>query len=66
MSFTVFPGILNYNGDNTIGLSVWNMDEAGVSVEVQWKVMGVHRSAFDPLFTSEYLRPGWTDRSQYA
>ncbi|OJJ02116.1 hypothetical protein ASPVEDRAFT_52869 [Aspergillus versicolor CBS 583.65] len=65
-TFPVFPGILNYNGYNTIGLSVWNMDEAGVSVGVQWKVMGVHRSAFDPLFPSEYLRPGWTDRSQYA
>lgn len=62
----VFPGILNYNGDNTIGLSVWAMDEAGGSVGVEWQVMGVHQSGFDPRFDSEYLRPGWEDRSQYA
>ncbi|KAB8269056.1 glycoside hydrolase superfamily [Aspergillus minisclerotigenes] len=65
-TFPVFPGILDYNGNNTIGLSVWAMDEAGGRVDVAWKVMGVHRSAFDPLFDGEYLRPGWKDRSQYA
>ncbi|KAL4876531.1 glycoside hydrolase superfamily [Aspergillus karnatakaensis] len=64
--FPVFPGILNYKGDNTIGLSIWAMDEAGGSVDVQWKVLGVHRSAFDPRIDAEYLQPGWTDRSQYA
>lgn len=42
------------------------MDEAGGAVDVKWKVNGVHRSAFDPLFDSEYLRPGWEDRSEYA
>ncbi|KAL4982567.1 glycoside hydrolase superfamily [Aspergillus falconensis] len=66
ITFPVFPGILNYNGENTIGLSIWAMDKAGGSMDVQWKVLGVHRSAFDPLFDGEYLRPGWKDRSQYA
>ncbi|KAJ4176797.1 hypothetical protein NW755_014223 [Fusarium falciforme] len=65
-TFPVFPGILNYQGDNTIGLSVWAMSEEGGAVDVSWKVNGVQRSAFDPLFDSEYLRPGWKDRSKYA
>ncbi|KAI9371729.1 glycoside hydrolase superfamily [Aspergillus egyptiacus] len=66
ITFPVFPGILNYNGDNTIGLSVWTMEEAGGAVDVAWKVIGVHQSGFDPRFESDYLRPGWEDRSQYA
>ncbi|KAH7155975.1 putative beta-galactosidase [Dactylonectria macrodidyma] len=66
INFPVFPGILNYNGDNTIGLSIWSMDEAGGAVNVEWKVDGVHASAFDPLFDGKYLRPGWEDRSEYA
>ncbi|PLB49336.1 putative beta-galactosidase [Aspergillus steynii IBT 23096] len=65
-TFPVFPGILNYSGNNTVGLSVWAMEQAGGAVDVKWKVMGVHRSGFDPLFDGEYLRPGWRDRSQYA
>ncbi|KAL4862486.1 beta-galactosidase, domain 2-domain-containing protein [Aspergillus spectabilis] len=45
---------------------IWAMDEAGGSVDVQWKVLGVHHSGFDPTFDAEYLQPGWKDRSQYA
>lgn len=63
---TVFPGILDYHGDNTIGLSVWAMDDAGGAVDVKWKVLGVHQSAFDLSFDSKYLKPDWEDRSQYA
>lgn len=64
--FAVFPGILNYHGDNTIGLSMWSMSEEHAAVDVQVKALGVHRSALDLSFDSEYLRPGWSDRSQYA
>ncbi|KAH7217574.1 putative beta-galactosidase [Fusarium oxysporum] len=65
-TFPVVPGILNYQGDNTIGLNIWAMDEAGGSVDVNWKVDGIYRSGFNPLFNTEYLQPGWEDRSQYA
>ncbi|EMT67813.1 Putative beta-galactosidase B [Fusarium odoratissimum] len=65
-TFPVVPGILNYQGDNTIGLNIWAMDEAGGSMDVNWKVDGIYRSGFSPLFNAEYLQPGWEDRSQYA
>jgi hypothetical protein len=47
------PGIFNYHRDSTIGLRIWVMDEIGGPLDVQWKVLGVHRSAFDPLFDNE-------------
>lgn len=62
----VFPGILNYHGDNTIGLSVWNMEDAEARVTVDWTVLGVVESSFDPGFEADYLRPEWVDRSEYA
>lgn len=62
----MIPGILDYHGDNTIGLSVWALDEAGGAVEVSWKVLGVHQSSYDLSFDSKYLRSDWTDRSEYA
>lgn len=69
--FPVFPGILNYRGNNTIGLSVWAQEEVGGSVGVEWTVLGVVASSFDLGFDAEYLRPGWGvegtggDRKQY-
>ncbi|KAF6839324.1 glycosyl hydrolase family 35 [Colletotrichum musicola] len=65
-TFPVFPGILDYHGDNTIGLSIWAMHDAGGAVDVKWKVLGVHQSAYDLSFDTKYLRPEWEDRSQYA
>lgn len=62
---TVFPGILDYHGENTIGLSIWAQDEIGGSVSVEWTVLGVVDSAFDPGFEAGDLRPGWSDRSAY-
>ncbi|GAM40559.1 beta-galactosidase [Talaromyces pinophilus] len=38
------PGIFNYHRDSTIGLRIWVMDEIGGPLDVQWKVLGVHRS----------------------
>ncbi|KAG9233709.1 putative beta-galactosidase [Amylocarpus encephaloides] len=62
--FPVFPGILDYHGNNTIGLSVWAQSAAGASVSVGWKVVEVVESSFK-LGDTSYLRPGWKDRSQY-
>ncbi|RDI78175.1 hypothetical protein Vi05172_g11886 [Venturia inaequalis] len=69
--FPVFPGILNYHGDNTIALSIWAQEEMGGSVGIEWTVLGVVASSFDPGFDAEYLRPAWGveasggDRKQY-
>lgn len=62
------PGILNYSGDNTVGLSIWNQDEAEASVSVSMKVLGVYASTIDTAgLDTEYLRPGWEEsRLQYA
>ena len=61
---TVYPGILNYHGENTIALSVWTQDAAGGSVSVELSVLGVVSSSFEPGAT-HYLRPRYTDRSAY-
>ncbi|KAK3650132.1 hypothetical protein LTR56_006407 [Elasticomyces elasticus] len=64
--FPVFPGILGYQGNNTIGLSVWAQNAAGASMSVSVKVLGVYQSSLDPSAGTEYLRPGWSsDRLQY-
>jgi hypothetical protein len=67
VEFPVFPGILDYHGDNTLGLSVWAQDDGEeVGVEVGVSVLGVHASGFDVGFNSTYLRPGWSeDRLKY-
>ncbi|PQE15098.1 beta-galactosidase b protein [Rutstroemia sp. NJR-2017a BVV2] len=63
VEFPVPPGILNYDGDNVIGLSVWRQDDGGeeVGVEVGWKVTGAFASSFEPVFDAGYLQPGWTE-----
>jgi beta-galactosidase len=69
VEFPVPPGILNYSGDNTIGLSIWNQDdEAHASVSVSMKVLGVYASAVDTAsLDTAYLRPSWDEsRLQYA
>ncbi|KFA49328.1 hypothetical protein S40293_04150 [Stachybotrys chartarum IBT 40293] len=67
IDYPVPPGILNYDGDNTIAVTVWSQDAQGVELKVEWMVNYVHTSSFDMLFDSAELRPGWTeDRLQYA
>lgn len=67
IDFPVFPGILDYHGNNTIGLSVWAQTPAGGKVGVATKVLGVHSSSLDLSFDGEYLRPGWEKgRLQWA
>ena len=66
--FPVPPGVLNYQGDNVVGLSVWNQLEGPpAKVNIDWKVEYVVDSSFNVKFDSEYLRPGWTpERLAYA
>jgi len=65
--FPVPPGILNYAGDNTIGLSVWAQSEEGAKVSVKLQTEYAVGSGWSSRFESDYLRPGWTkERLQYA
>jgi len=66
VEFPVPPGVLNYNGDNTIGLAVWAQSEEGAKVGVDVRFTYVAKSSLDITFDSEYLRPNWTsERLQY-
>jgi hypothetical protein len=67
IKFPVPPGILNYSGDNVIGLSVWAQSEEGAQVDVQLVQEYAIESSWSSSFDSEYLRPGWTEeRLAYA
>ena len=62
VEFPVPPGILNYSGENTVGLSIWNQDDAEASVSVSMKVLGVYASTVDTAgLDTEYLRPAWEE-----
>jgi hypothetical protein len=65
--FPVPPGILNYAGDNVIGLSLWAQSEEGAKVDVRLVQEYAVESSWSSRFDSEYLRPGWTEeRLAYA
>jgi len=67
IKFPIPPGILNYAGDNVIGLSVWAQEEDGAKVDVQFVQEYAVESSWSSRFDSEYLRPGWTkERQAYA
>lgn len=67
VNFPVPPGVLDYSGDNTIGLAIWAQSEAGGQVGVNMSLNYVAESSFDVLFDGSYLRPGWTsERLAYA
>jgi hypothetical protein len=67
IAFPVPPGILNVRGENIIGLSLWSQTAEGAQVDVQWNVLGVYESAWDPGFDASALQPGWTaERLQFA
>lgn len=68
VEFPVPPGILNYKGENTVGLSVWNQGGEEASVDVSMKVLGVYESSLDTAaLDTEYLRPAWEEtRLRYA
>jgi len=67
IAFPVIPGILNYRGNNTIGLSLWAQQGEGAEVDISWDVLGVYESAFDCGFDAQELQPPWTEeRLRYA
>ncbi|KAF1962787.1 putative beta-galactosidase B [Byssothecium circinans] len=65
--FPVPPGILNYAGENTVGLSVWSQADEEAKVDVKLETEYVVESSWNSRFDSEYLRSGWTEeRLKYA
>lgn len=65
--FPVPPGIWNYNGDNVVGLVLWNQGGEEVKVDVNIDVNYVLASSLDVKFDSDYLRPRWDEkRSKYG
>ncbi|KAK5108541.1 hypothetical protein LTR62_008197 [Meristemomyces frigidus] len=65
VEFPVFPGVLDYQGDNTIGLSVWAQGAEGARMSVGMKVLGVHGSGLEPGVGTGYLRPGWSEEREW-
>lgn len=67
IDFPVPPGVLDYDGDNTIAVTVWSQSAEGAEVKVEWNVDYVHASSFDMRFDGKGLRPGWgSERLRYA
>jgi hypothetical protein len=65
--FPVLPGVLNYRGDNTIGVNLWAQDESGGSVTITPVVTGLVTSSWNSAFDARYLQPEWTkERALYA
>lgn len=65
--FPIPPGILNYAGDNVIGLSVWAQSNDGAKIDVKMVQEYAIESSWQSRFDSEYLRPTWTkERLAYA
>ncbi|GAB7366896.1 hypothetical protein MBLNU230_g1257t1 [Neophaeotheca triangularis] len=63
-SFPVFPGILDYNGDNTIGLSVWAQSPQGARLGVRPRVGYMLESSLQASEGTGYLRPGWQEERE--
>ncbi|KAF2843588.1 glycoside hydrolase family 35 protein [Patellaria atrata CBS 101060] len=61
IEYPIPPGILNYAGDNTIGLAVWAQSDEGAKVDITWKTDYVLNSGWNSRFDSEYLRPAWSE-----
>ena len=59
VDFPVPPGVLDYGGNNTIGLAVWAQSEEGGQVGIDWTLNYVADSSFNVLFDGKYLRPEW-------
>ncbi|KAL1852466.1 hypothetical protein Daus18300_012147 [Diaporthe australafricana] len=61
ITFPVPTGILDYDGDNTIAVTVWSQSAEGAEVRLDWNVEYVHSTGYDMSFDAQYLRPGWSD-----
>lgn len=67
INFPVPTGILDYNGDNTIVVTVWSQSGEGVEVKLGWDLEYVHTTGYNMSFDAKSLAPGWTsDRLVYA
>lgn len=72
--FPVPPGVINPNGVNTIGVSIWAMQAGGAKLDsIQLISQGVYTTGFSTgngtgfAFDAAYLQPGWTpERLQFA
>lgn len=66
--YPVPPGILNYNGKNTISVAVWAQTEDGASIGVDWRVNYAADSSLDTRNVGgKELRPEWTkERLEYS
>ncbi|KAI3340175.1 glycoside hydrolase superfamily [Ustulina deusta] len=62
IDYPVPPGILDYNGMNTIAVTVWSQVAEGAAMKVEWNVDYVHLSSYDMGFDGSYLRPGWDSK----
>ncbi|KAI0400807.1 glycoside hydrolase superfamily [Xylaria palmicola] len=62
IDYPVPPGILNYDGDNDIAVTVWSQSAEGAEMKVEWNVDYVHKSAYDMRFDASYLQPDWDSK----
>ncbi|KAF4920528.1 putative beta-galactosidase B [Colletotrichum viniferum] len=60
--FTVHPGILDFNGDNVIGVLVWAQSSNGTSVGVNWNITETRASSLDTHFDAKDLQPARTEK----
>ncbi|KAI0861136.1 glycoside hydrolase superfamily [Xylaria cubensis] len=67
IDYPIPPGILNYNGDNDIAITLWSQSTEGAEMKVEWNVDYVHTTSYDMRFDASYLRPGWnSERLDYS
>ncbi|RPB04204.1 putative beta galactosidase [Choiromyces venosus 120613-1] len=68
VDFPIPPGVLNYNGKNVFGVSVWNVqDGTEVTLDYEWKVAALYESSFSDRFDVKKLQPGYDpSREKYA
>ncbi|KAL5342425.1 glycoside hydrolase superfamily [Aspergillus crustosus] len=66
--YPVHPGVLDYTGENTIGVAIWAQTEAGASLGLDWRVNYVVHSSLDvKRLDVAWLRPGWgEERKAFA
>ncbi|KAH8682618.1 putative beta-galactosidase B [Xylariales sp. PMI_506] len=60
IDYPVPPGVLDYQGDNAIAVTVWSQSAEGAELQIEWDVEYVHDTSYDMNFDASYLRPGWT------
>ena len=58
-TFPVPVGVLDYGGENVVGLAVWALQDDGARVDVEVVVRYAVDSSYDVRFDGSYLRPGW-------